>query len=215
MPKNTDEMKTTTLFTDSIFPISFDHKMHSFKDCPGCNNVIGWGSLSQFESECFEECPYCKLCPSALGKVAAASSSIDNGYEFHYAVVEKAAADYQKAKEESQPLNKKVKDYANQIFDKLNSLIKGCVNKRIYAKPPGSFGVICVTINSNSAAASSGFESSFVKSNERLGIRAAVSAATLIEENSDEGKNLINSICDGFSDSLPGLAGGAGIVLGA
>lgn len=214
LPKNTEEMKQTEMYTNVNFPIS-NSCMHAYPDCPGCSGISGYGTLVQMESGGYSICPYCKFSASSLGSVAAASTSINNGYEYHYKIVEEASKEYQKAKEEAKPLNDKVKNFAEDIFSKLKELIKKISNKRIYAKPPGSFGAISMTVNTNSASASKGFESSFVTSSATLGIRAAISGATLIEEESEEGKTLLSSIFDGLTDELPTVAGAAGIALGA
>lgn len=216
LPKNTEEMKQTSMYTDVVFPISSGNCMHAYDGCPGCNGISGYASLAHMDSTGgFVQCPYCKFSASSLGSVASASTAINNGYEYHYKIVEEASKDYQKAKEEAQPLNNKVKNFADGIFAKIKELIKQIANKRIYAKPPGSFGVIGMTVNTNSAPASKGFESSFVNSNARLGVRAAISAATLIEEQSDEGKTVLNSILDGLTDDMPTISGPVGIALNA
>lgn len=213
LPKNTDEMKQTNMYTDVMFPISNGNCMHAYNSCPGCSNICSYGSIAQMETSHYEACPYCKFSASSLGKVAAASSSIDNGYEYHYAIVEKASKDYEEAKKNSAPYNSKVKDFANRIFNKIKNLISDLSNKRIYALPPGSYGNLVLTVNTNSSPASKGFESNFVTSNKVLGIRAAISASTLVEENSDEGKTLINSLMDNLKDNLPTLSGSVGIAL--
>ncbi len=209
-------MKQTSMYTNVTFPISGGNCMHAYADCPGCNGISGYGTLAQMDTMGgFVPCSYCKFSASSLGSVASASTSIDNGYEYHYKIVEEAAKEYQKAKEEAEPLNKKVKNFADGIFAKLKELIKQIANKRIYAKPPGSYGAIAMTVNTSSAPASRGFESSFVSSDATLGIRAAISAATLIEEESEEGKTVLNSIMDGLADDLPTISGAIGIALNA
>lgn len=213
-PHNTEEMKTTNMYTDANFAVSSNHKMHAYEQCPGCSDVSFYASLEQFDNESYEPCEYCSFSPSELGKVAQASSAIDNGFEYHYSIVENSSKEYKSAKDVASPLNNEVKNFANGIFDKLKSLISQIANKRIYAMPPGSYGNICLTVNTNAAPANSGFESNFVKSSHTLGIRAAVSASTMIEENSEQGKNIITSVCDGFKDQLPSLSGVVGIVLG-
>lgn len=209
-------MKQTTMYTNVVFPISGGNCMHAYADCPGCSGISGYGTLAQMDSfGGFIQCSYCKFTSSSLGSVASASTAIDNGYEYHYKIVEEAAKEYQKAKEEAEPLNKKVKNFADGIFSKFKDLIKQIANKRIYAKPPGSYGAISITVNTNSAPASKGFESSFVTSETTLGIRAAISAATLIEEESEEGKTVLNSILDGLVNDLPTISGPIGIALNA
>lgn len=213
LPKNTEEMKNTTMYTSVLFPISGGNCMHAYSECPGCGGMSGYGTLAQLDSGSFTTCSYCKFSSSSLGSVAAASTSIDNGFEYHYKIVEEASKDYQKAMEESAPLKKKIKNFADGIFTKFKDLIKDIFNKRIYAKPPGSYGAIALAINTNSAPASKGFESSFVSNDSVLGIRAAISASTLIEEESEEGKTVLNSIFDGMTDELPTMSGAIGIAL--
>lgn len=150
-----------------------------------------------------------------MGSVAAASTSIDNGFEYHYAVVEQEAKKYKEAKDKAAPLNAKVKNFANGIFSKLKDLINEVANKRLEAKPPGSYGALCITVNKSEAPASSGFESSFVSSNARLGVRAAISACTLVEEESNESSTIITSFADEIANKMPSVSGPVGIVLGA
>lgn len=163
LPKNTDEMKQTSMYSDPVFPVS-GNTIHAYSGCPGCGGVSSYGSLSQLDSGAYQVCDKCQFMSSSLGKVAAASSSIDNGFEYHYGIVEKASKDYQKAMEEAAPANAKVKNIATRLLEKIRDAIKELCNKRIYAKPPGSYGAIAFVVNTNSAPASTGFESSFVSS---------------------------------------------------
>lgn len=218
LPKNTDEMRQTTIYTDPCFPVSSNADglcMHAYSGCPGCGSVSYYGSISNMESGGYKQCEYCKFSASSMGKVASASTAINNGYEYHYSIVENAAREYKAAKDAIKPLNAKVKGFAENFLNILKNLIKDIANKRIYAKPPGSYGAICMTVNTSSAPASNGFESSFVKTNATLGVRAAVSGVTMIEEESAEGKDVLNSFTNGIKDKMPGIAGPLGIVLNA
>ena len=66
--------------------------------------------------------------------------------------------------------------------------------KRLSAQPPGRYGVVALVANTASVAASSGFDSSFVRGGGALGARAAVSAATLVADSSDEGATVVSSL---------------------
>lgn len=215
LPKNTEEMRQTSMYHDSIFPISSDGVMHAFASCPGCQSLAGYGCLEQYESSEADKCQHCKFTASSLGSVAQASSSIDNGFEYHYGIVERSSKAYKDAKDKAAPLNKKVKDFASTIFAKLKDLIKGVSSKRIYAKPPGAYGCLCITANVNSAPVDTGFKSSFVDSGESLGLRVAISSATILEEKSDASRSMISSLLDGISNQCPVISGPAGIVLSA
>ncbi len=123
LPKNTDEMRQTSMYSNPIFPISEDNCMHAYSGCPGCAAIIGYGSIMQMEMSGMAICPYCEFRASSLGSVASASSSISNGYEYHYAIVEKAAEDYKEAKAKAAPINAKVKNFAENAFQKIKDLI--------------------------------------------------------------------------------------------
>ena len=60
--------------------------------------------------------------------------------------------------------------------------------------------VVVMVANMRAAAASTGFESSFVQEGGMLGMRAAVSAATLVPDSADEGRSVLASLLDGFAE---------------
>lgn len=216
LPKNTEEMKKTEIYTSEQFPVTSDGNtktMHAYANCPNCKHITENNTLNALETGLWKECEQCKFNASSMGKVAQASSAIDNGFEYHYNIIEKTAKDYQNAINEGKPASNKVKNIANNIFDKIKELIKDIFNKRIYAKPPGAYGAIGITINKGQAPASDGFSSAFVASDGNLGIRVAISGATLVEEDSDESKNLLSSLNESIADKIPIISGPSGIIL--
>ena len=220
LPKNTDEMRATSLYRDAVYPKTQGSQgtlmLHAYDQCPGrsLGSDIGYGSISDMDgSGAYETCPYCQFIPSSMGKVAAASSHIENGFEYHYNEVARAASEYQKAREEFDPLSKQVKDTANGLFDVLISgLIEGC-SKRMVVLPPGHWGAVALVADTSSPE--SRFSSLFVsgKGSGSLGTRVALSSATLVRETSDEGTNVLTTFLDGV-DSGNGGVGAARIVLG-
>lgn len=40
LPRNTEEMRQTSMYTNVMFPISEDNCMHAYSDCPGCLAAI-------------------------------------------------------------------------------------------------------------------------------------------------------------------------------
>lgn len=118
LPKNTDEMRSTTLYTEMVYPKTIDAQgltvLHAWNGCPGLvQGSIGMGSIQEMDTVgSYTPCPHCKFVPSSMGKVAAASSSIQNGFEYHYNEVAKAADEYQKARQELDPLSQQAKDMA-------------------------------------------------------------------------------------------------------
>lgn len=41
LPKNTEEMKQTSMYTNVTFPVSGGNCMHAYTGCPGCDGVTG------------------------------------------------------------------------------------------------------------------------------------------------------------------------------
>lgn len=217
LPKNTEEMKGTKLYEEAVYPISTDAQdssiMHAWPGCPEAVDATGRGSIAQMEQEGFQTCAACEFSASSMGKVAAASTSIDNGFEYHYEAVAQAAEAYQKARLELDPLSAEVKGKVGSLFDRCLEVLGKIGGMRLYAEPPGRFGVIAFAVNTNAAPTQTGFESGFVKSSGSLGARAAVSAATLLDEASDEGKNVLSSLLDGWKDEGGSAVGALGVVL--
>lgn len=245
LPKNTSEMRDTNLYTEDIYLITEEaapgdeggevapaegesvgeitiareetHRvMHAYSGCPGATGThVGYGSIAQMEDSDYETCPQCGFTAASLGKVAAASSSIDNGFEYHYNIVADEAAAYEEARKEAEEKKDEVKEDVGDLIDKLVEALKETVDKRIEPSPPGRFGSVALVVNAGSSSAAGGFTSSFVTFSGSLGPRAAISAATLLDEQSDEGRTAINSLLDGLREDGGVFVGAAGIVLDA
>ena len=121
---------------------------------------------------------------------------------------------YQEARHRADGPKAEVKQKAGGLFDELVDVLKATAGKRIDAKPPGRYGAIAFVVNAASTSSAGGFASGFVAS-QTLGPRAAVSAATLVDEGSDEGRTALNSALDGLREGGGALVGAAGIVLDA
>lgn len=220
LPKNTDEMKATSLYLDAVYPKTIDAGgamvLHAWEGCPGAAQgaYSGFGCIREMDTGSgYTPCPYCKFAPSSMGKVAAASSSIENGFEYHYSEVAKAAAEYQKARGELDPLSSKVKEEAEGLLSSVEgALAEACAN-RIDITPPGHYGAVVLVVDVQAPV--SRFPSSFVASegSGALGPRVALSCATLVRESSDEGSNVVTSFLDGVSAEGSAFAGPMKLVL--
>lgn len=219
LPKNTEEMRTTELYTEPIYPKTVDAQgavvFHAWSGCPGAamGQPSGVGAISEMDSAAYSPCSYCKFTPSSMGKVAAASSAIQNGFEFHYNEVAKAAEEYQKAREELDPLSEEVKGKAGSLFECVKQALSESCAQRIDITPPGHYGAIALV--SDTGTAQTHFPSSLVAPGGvgDLGARVSLSAATLVREQSDEGKNVVTSFLDGVANDGSAAVGGARLVL--
>ncbi len=219
VPGNTSEMRQTSLYTDAVYPITVAESgksvMHAWPGCPAAASSLSLGSIQQMEQGDFETCPTCGFTAASMGRVAAASSSIENGFEYHYEAVADEAAVYQEARRRADGPKKDVKNKAGGLFDKLAEVAKKAADKRIEVSPPGRYGAVAFVVNAGSTSAAGGFASGFVAFSGSLGPRAAVSAATLVDEGSDAGRTALNSALDGLKESGGIAVGAAGFVLDA
>ncbi|MBR0405533.1 MAG: molybdenum cofactor biosynthesis enzyme [Eggerthellaceae bacterium] len=238
LPSNTSEMRSTSLYTDSVYPVTEDveqtvseyeeggevitevleesyYVMHAWSGCPLAGAPIFYGSISQLEAGDFRTCPACEFGAASMGKVAAASTSVPNGFEYHYRALADEAEAYEKARREAQEPKEKVERSVGELFDELVEALKETAGKRISSKPPGSYGAIAFVVNAGSTSTSGGFASSFVPGGASLGPRAAVAAATLVDEGSAEGRTVLNSALDNLKEGGGFAVGAAGMVLDA
>lgn len=216
LPKNTDEMKQTALYTEVRYPISTSasgkQMIHAFDGCPvyATGSPSGQGSIAQADhNSAFETCPSCEFSASSMGSVAAASSSIDNGFEYHYRKVAELAQAYE---QEHKKLNEKadsVKERVKGIFEAMSKALEEAKGARIAIDPPGKYGAIAFVVTTDPGR--SKFVSSFVNSTEQLRTRAAMAGATLLPESTESGKTVINSILNGYAEA--GLVGGVATIV--
>ena len=219
VPRNTAEMRETSLYTDAVYPVtksaSGKSVMHAWPGCPQAASASSRGSIQQMESGDFETCPVCEFKASSLGQVASASTSIANGFEYHYEAVADEAEIYEEARRRADAPKNEVKNRVGGLFDKLREVLEDTAGKRIDPEPPGRYGAVAMVVNAGSTPAAGGFASGFVADVGSLGPRAAVSASTLVDEGSDEGRTVLNSALDGLRESGGAAVGAAGIVLDA
>ena len=219
LPSNTDEMRLTSLYTDEAYPITESDSgamvMHAWPGCPEAASSLQRGSIAQMESGEFETCSTCGFSAASMGKVAAASTSIQNGFEYHYEAVADEAMVYQRARHDADLPKSEAEEQVSDLFEKLVEAAKEAADMRIEPEPPGRYGAVSFVVNAGETSAAGGFQSLFVSSSGSLGPRAAVSAATLVDEGGDEGRNVINSMLDGLSEDGGALVGAASFVLDA
>lgn len=167
LPKNTAEMKATRLYTDSVFPLGKDSSgattLHAWGGCPNASPSMGTASIAQMEAGNYPVCDVCRFTASSLGKVAAASSSISNGFEYHYSAVARAAADYTASRAKQDEAAREVKGKAGGLLEKCKEALSEIGGMRIDAKPPGYKGAVSMVVNLVAAPADTGFASSFVE----------------------------------------------------
>ncbi len=223
MPRSTDDMRRTELYSEAVYPISSVPAegveggsvsvMHAWDGCPGAAGAAAVGSIAQMEAGGFETCPLCEFKASSMGKVAAASAAIDNGFEFHYEAVADEAQLYQEALQRAEGPKGEVKEAVGGFLSRIADLVRSFADARLQPLPPGRYGAIAFVVNAGSLTPEGGLGGAFVSAGSSLGSRAALSAATLVEEESDEGRTVLNSLLDGLRRDGGAAVGAAGLVL--
>ena len=142
----------------------------AWEGCPEAGGATGYGSIADMEAGGYAMCPACQFGAESMGKVAAASTSIENGFEYHYAAVAQAARDYQEARSRLDPpgeCRQGEGGFAARPLPKRRCRRwEGSASK---ASPPGCLGVVAMVATLRAAASSTGFERSSVQEGGVLG----------------------------------------------
>lgn len=217
---NTDELRETALYDESVYPVTRAEDgacvMHAWSGCPGASGYAEVGSLRRLEelSDEFRTCDRCGFTLASVGNIAAASTSIDNGFEHHYRAVVQAAEEYERAREQLDPATLEVKGTVGGLMEECAEIAEGVKGSRIDASPPGRYGAVALVVDAGRVQADAGFASSFVRGGHVLGARAAVSAATLVADDSESSSSVLSSLLDGFGADAGAAVGAGRIVLG-
>ena len=147
---------------------------------------------------------------SQMGRVAAASTSIENGFEHHWRKVVQAAEDYRTARGELAQAEEAVRELASRGAEAFGQAARQLSVTRPKLCPPGAWGCVAVVGRGESASTPSELTSGFVASG-RIPAGAAVSAAVLAPGSATEQGNVLASFFDGVVASgslLGGVADG-------
>ena len=217
LPCNTREVRYTTLFTESVWPTSNEEQgltLHYGRDCPGCTGASGpVVSFSTVESAGIRECPVCQFRVSDVGKVPAASTSIDNGYEYHLQEFTRALADYVECRNRELELERQAQGEAESASDAFEDALSALSNKRPCIAPPGRYGCVAAVV-SGAVETPESLETSFAEV-ESLGARGAISASVLAQDPATKENNVLSRFFSTVEEraSESGVAGLAGSVM--
>lgn len=214
LPQNTKEMRLTSLYTNEVYPYGpagDGMAMHAWEGCPNARGCAALGSIWQMERGGFSECELCGFSAESMGSVASASSRIDNGFEYHYLAVARAALDYQAALEEGQPALDEAREIAEGAIGAVSEGLSAAAASRISVVPPGAFGAVVVAASLSDDSAAGGFANAFVPDAGSAGCRVAVSGATLVADPTGEGESVLTALLDSAAQSQTVAGSVAGI----
>lgn len=213
LPHNTQEVRITSLYTTRSWPCTWEDDvrvLHSTLSCPNAlGEEAGTASLLELDAGMVDRCPVCQMTTVCMGKVAAASTSIDNGFEYWWHEVVEASKDYEAAKNDLAQAEHEVQaeaDSAGKLFEKA---LEALSVERPRICPPGAYGCVAVVVRAAGDSVPGELTDAFLDSRS-LPAGAAVSAATLAPDTGSSDGNVLSHLTDGVGGSAIGdIAGGA------
>lgn len=208
LPRNTDEVRATELYTDAAWPTSTnDGKtyLHYGTSCPNYKKGTPGGLASVAAYDGQDKCNRCHFGVSSLGAVAAPSTSIENGFEYHFDRFKGALEDYVECRNKELELMRQTEDEADRAGNAFDEAIKALSGERPRIAPPGRNGVVAFAV---SGAISSPDElSSSFNAAVRLGERGAISAAVLAPDDATAQNNVLSRFFSTLEERSGGVAG--------
>lgn len=208
LPRNTDEVRATELYTDAAWPTSTnDGKtyLHYGTSCPNYKKGAPYGLASVADYDGQDRCNRCHFGVSSLGAVAAPSTSIENGFEYHFDRFKDALEDYVECRNKELELMRQTEDEADRAGNAFDEAIKALSGERPRIAPPGRNGVVAFAV-SGAISSPDELNSSF-STTVRLGDRGAISAAVLAPDDATAQNNVLSRFFSTLEERSGGVAG--------
>lgn len=208
LPCNTDEVRATELYTDAAWPTSTnDGKtyLHYGTSCPNYKKGTPGGLASVAAYDGQDKCNRCHFGVSSLGAVAAPSTSIENGFEYHFDRFKDALKKYVECRNKELELMRQTEDEADRAGNAFDEAIKALSGERPRIAPPGRNGVVAFAV-SGAISSPDELNSSF-NTAVRLGDRGAISAAVLAPDEATAQNNVLSRFFSTLKERSGGVAG--------
>ena len=213
LPRNTEEVKGTRLYTDARWPSSYESQgltLHFGSSCPGATGAVGPSlSLQSIDASAAHECEVCKFSVTDVGKAPAASTSIDNGYEYHLREFTRALQEYVDARNEQLEQERRAKSKAQGVSDAFEDAISVLAGKRPRIAPPGRAGCVAM-VASGEISADNVLSNPFAPTPE-LQRRGAISAAALAPDPATRENNVLSNFFSTVQERV-GDRGAVGLI---
>ena len=208
LPRNSDEVRATELYTDAVWPISVNDgkaHLHYGVSCPNYKKGTpnGFASVADYDGQ--DKCSKCHFGVSSLGAVAAPSTSIENGFEYHFDKFKDALEDYVDCRNKELELERQTEDEADRAGNAFDQALKALSGERPRIAPPGRNGVVALAVSgdiSNPDELNSSFNTAV-----KLGSRGAISAAVLAPDDATAQNNVLSRFFSTLEERSGGVAG--------
>ena len=208
LPRNSDEVRATELYTDAVWPTSTNNGktyLHYGTSCPNYKKGTPGGLASVADYDGQDKCSKCHFGVSSLGAVAAPSTSIENGFEYHFDKFKDALEDYVDCRNKELELERQTEDEADRAGNAFDTAIKELSGERPRIAPPGRNGVVAFAV-SGAISSPDELNSSF-NTAVRLGDRGAISAAVLAPDDATAQNNVLSRFFSTLEERSGGVAG--------
>ena len=213
---NTEQMKGTRLYTDARWPCSAGEGamvLHSSASCPAASGGVSrLASLAELDAGAVRSCPTCKMSSSDMGSVAAASTSIDNGFEHHWRIIVDESRGYAAAREELAQAQEDMRGLAEKGSSAFERAMEALALPRPKLCPPGAWGCVAVVSRGEEQVPSQAVRAFLTDSAVPVG--GAVSAAVLAPDNDTENNDVLTrffeAISGEFGETEAGVLGSLG-----
>lgn len=210
LPHNSDEMRATRLYTEAVWPCTFEGEsvvIHSVASCPGAQGAAaGVESLQAVDAGRARVCPVCGLDPFDMGNVAAASTSIDNGFEHWWREVVRASEDYEAAMDELAEAQQEMREVGEDGKSAFEDAMEALSVERPKLCPPGAYGCMAVVLRGSTASPDE--LANAWSAGTELPAGMAVSGAVLAPDAATAQNNVLARFFDGATQGVAGSLGG-------
>lgn len=216
LPRNTSEVRRTTLYTERRWPCTMEggyRTLHASEACPGATgSSAGLASLAELDAGSARRCASCGMDVTDVGRVPAASTSIENGFEHHWKAVCEASEDYEGHRNEVARAEAEMGDIADEGASEFDEAMGELATNRPGLCPPGAWGCVAVVSRGGSTEIPSELTDAFLAGSD-LPAGAAVSASALAPDEATAENNVLSRFFDGLS-SGEGLSGLPSMICG-
>lgn len=216
LARNTAQIRETSLYGNAIYPVSSNDGvlyLHAYDSCPQCRagSTAGRAAVSSIDGGGVQRCPVCKFSATTLGRVPSASTSIENGFEYHYLAVVEASREYAQAVTDGEQAKQALQEAKESIGSLLSAALESLAGTRYDPQPPGRYGCICIVAAPGAEAG----DIAFVDDDARMPARIAISGATLAPDEASDQGNVISGIVQGLVPQESLASGPVKLVFGA
>ncbi|MBY4797223.1 hypothetical protein K6V98_02435 [Collinsella sp. AGMB00827] len=193
LPRNIRELKESTLYSEAMWPSTYEDgklTLHYGSDCPGAPGAPG--ALLPISATDTSEAAICSICSMStvdLGRVPAASTSIENGFEYHLREFTEALKDYETSRNKELALERQAKKEAEGAADAFEDALSRLAGKRPRIAPPGRKG--CVALVGSGALEEPSVFSDVFAPTPAIGSRGAIAAAVLAPDPATRENNML------------------------